>query len=277
MPLSADDIQHYDENGYLIVPAVLTADEVRLLQAEAARLATPARGHRDANVYEKHNPVIRMSFAAEIDSEAFALLYRLPRLLGCVQQLLGESVYLYQSRISHKVARLGEVWLWHQDYGGWRNDGLPRTGERDILSLSVMIDQSTPDNGCLRVVRCSHLMGALDSRFDDETASYPTHVTDPALMARFAAEGRIVDVVGPPGTLAFMTGLTVHGSEPNRSDAGRRSLFLIYNRTDNRPSGSVRREHKSPYVMNRNPVELAAVDDQALARLARAVATESPA
>lgn len=70
-------------------------------------------------MYEKGSDNIRLSFALEKDSEACRLAQHLPRILGPVKQMLGEQVYLWLSRINHKMACHGGLWLWHQDYTSW--------------------------------------------------------------------------------------------------------------------------------------------------------------
>src|SRR5437899_4273120 len=89
MKLTEQQIADYDRDGYLILKGLFSAAETALLQRDADMLRTPRRGHPDANVIEKDGTSIRAAWAVEIDSDACAAAYRLPRILEPVKQLLG--------------------------------------------------------------------------------------------------------------------------------------------------------------------------------------------
>jgi len=109
-------------------------EEVAALQRDAEVLASPQRKHLDANVIEKDGQTLRAAWAPEIDSPACAAAHRLPRVLGPIKQIMGDDIYLYQSRLKYKRAHTGDVFQWHQDYQSWLMDGVPGGGHRDILS-----------------------------------------------------------------------------------------------------------------------------------------------
>ena len=135
MYLSKEQQQEYDERGFLAFHDLFSKDEVAALQRDAEFLASPKRGHPDANVIEKDGATLRAAWSPEIDSPACAAAYRLPRILGRVQEIMGEDIYLYQSRLNYKRAHTGDVFQWHQDYQSWVMDGVPGGGHREILGL----------------------------------------------------------------------------------------------------------------------------------------------
>jgi Phytanoyl-CoA dioxygenase (PhyH) len=61
----------------------------------------------------------------------------LPRVLGPVKQIMGDDIYLYQSRLNYKRARTGDVFQWHQDYQSWLMDGVPNAYEGFWVRKSV--------------------------------------------------------------------------------------------------------------------------------------------
>lgn len=269
MQLTQEQIDHYDRNGFLVLDDLFTPAELALLQRDAEMLGTPARAHPDANVIEKDGETVRAAWAVEIDSPACAAAYRMPRVLEPVRQLLGQDVYLFQSRLNYKAAGKGDVFQWHQDYGSWHMDGVPRGGHRDMLSVLIMLDDTKTENGPLRFIPSSHRYGMIDPVYDTWTTSYPLHVVPDDLVRRLEAESGIFECTGPAGRVVLFCGNLVHGSTANLSPHGRRNLYFAYNRDDNRPViEKSRRKHSNNYIMNPEAETLSFVPDDSLARLA---------
>ncbi|HTH78083.1 MAG TPA: phytanoyl-CoA dioxygenase family protein [Ramlibacter sp.] len=267
--LTQEQIKFYDDNGYIVLHDVFTPDELKIIQEEALVLRTPHRGHPDANVLEKDGETVRAAWAVEMDSEACARAYRLPRLLGPVRQLLGDDVYLHQSRLNYKAAGKGDIFQWHQDYASWVHDGIPRGGHRDMLTVLVMLDESTTDNGPLRFVPGSHKHNLIESFYDTVTTSYPLHIVPDEYMDKHFSKIPVVEMTGPSGTVVLFCGNLVHSSKENHSPDGRRNLYFAYNRDDNRPVREPSRKHKNKYIMSPTPFKLDYVSDRSLTEYAQ--------
>jgi ectoine hydroxylase len=270
--LTKQQIDFYDENGYVVLNNLFTPEELKAIQDDALVLRSEHRGHPDANVYEKDGETVRAAWAVEMDSEACARAYRLPRLLGPVRQLLGDKVYLHQSRLNYKAAGKGDIFQWHQDYASWVHDGIPRGDHRDMLTVLITLDDSSTDNGPLRFVPGSHKHGLINAFYDTTTTSYPLHIVPDDYMDRHFAQTPVVEMVGPPGMVVLFCGDLVHSSKENNSKEGRRNLYFAYNRDDNRPTQAPTRKHKNPYIMSPTPFNLDYIDDDALAQYARGIA-----
>jgi len=269
MRLRDEQIRRYDEDGYLVLHGIISPAELELLRQDAALLQTPRRGHPDANVYEKDGATLRAAWAVEIDSEACRRAMRLPRILGPILQLTGRETYLYQSRLNYKVARSGDVFQWHQDYGSWVEDGVPDGGHRRMMSVLVMLDDTGPESGPLRFIPGSHREGLLRSEYDTATTSYALHCTPEADVARLLAGSAAYECTGAAGTVVIFGGNLVHGSRKNSSARDRRNLYFAYNTCDNLPDPAYpRRKHANGYIMSRDAAPLSPVDDGALIELA---------
>lgn len=251
MRLSDEQVRSYDEQGFIVLRGLLTVEEVALLRREAERLATPQRVHADANIYEKDGKTIRAAWAVEKDSAACARLLRSPRILGPVRQLLGDDVYLYHSRLNHKIAGRGDVFQWHTDFASWEQDGVQRGGHRDMMTAMIVLDDSGPESGPVRYIPGSHRIGlATPSEYDTKTTSYAIHKVPDGEIARMLADHPPVECLEPAGAVAFFAPGLVHGSEANRSGRDRRNLYFVYNRLDNQPVGASRRKHAHAYILN---------------------------
>jgi ectoine hydroxylase-related dioxygenase (phytanoyl-CoA dioxygenase family) len=86
----------------------------------------------------------------------------------------------------------------------------------------VALDDASEENGCLRVIAGSHTRGCLPG-CDGDGVLGPLF-TDP----RCFDLSRQVPAVMPAGGVLFFSPHSVHGSEPNRSEAPRRALVLTY-------------------------------------------------
>jgi L-proline 4-hydroxylase len=102
-------------------------------------------------VWREKTGAPRTAFAAHTYHEAFRLLGHHPRLIGPVEQVFGEKLYMHQYKINAKAAFEGDVWQWHQDYGTWaRDDGMP---EPRAMNIAVFMDEVMPINGPLMLCR----------------------------------------------------------------------------------------------------------------------------
>ena len=113
MKLTPQQIEDFHREGWLFLPELFSPEEVALLKRESEAIY---REHRP-EVWREKTGAPRTAFAAHTYNEAFGTLGAHPRLIGPVEQLFGEQVYMHQYKINAKAAFTGEVWQWHQDYG----------------------------------------------------------------------------------------------------------------------------------------------------------------
>ena len=100
MKLNDAQIARFNQQGYLFFPSLLEEDEAGVLQEVMPEILS-RRGPEV--IPEKDDPnSVRLAFGAHVYSEPFRYLPLLPRLLNPVRQLLGDDVYLHQSRLNPK-------------------------------------------------------------------------------------------------------------------------------------------------------------------------------
>src|SRR3974377_2176768 len=172
MKLTPQQLQRFDERGYVFFPECFSEGEVTALRSEADKIY----GSNRQEVWREKSGAAPHAFAAHTYNEAFRLLGAHPRLIGPVEQLLGEKLYMHQFKINAKAAFDGDVWQWHQDYGTWaRDDGMP---EPRAMNISVFLDEVMPINGPLFLIPKSHRQGVLNAGHDKATTSYPLWTLD---------------------------------------------------------------------------------------------------
>jgi len=203
------------EQGFLLIPSLFTPEEVALLRSAAEGVAAVPGPNV---ILEEDSPAVKMVFGAHLMDETFARLARHPTLVRPVEQILGEPVHVFQSRLNTKTGFAGRGWAWHQDFNQWhRQDGL-RTPRATVIG--IFLDDVNPCNGPLMMIPRTHRMGhvvvpnAMDIPFD--------------VITEAAKENGIVPLMGPPGTVIFFDCLIIHGSAPNISPWSRRIFYFNY-------------------------------------------------
>lgn len=240
-PFSDADCRRYAEDGFVIVRQLLSADEVGHLREYAhadSELAEAGYGRKDA----EGRPV-RLALWNDPDAPPYGLLSRLPRIADRAEQLLGEEVYHWHTKLVMKEPHVGGAWEWHQDYGYWYHHGClyPR-----LLTAWIALDRSDRSNGCLQVLKGSHRLGRIDHGTTGDQSGADLERVEEASRRH----ERIYVEANPGDAVLFHCNL-LHRSDQNRSDHPRWSLICCYNTRSNSPYREIR--HPSYRPLERLP------------------------
>lgn len=260
MKLSNQQLREFDEQGYLFLPGVFSAEEVKVLLDEVPGIFDDPR----EEVWRESSGVARTAFAAQTYNEAFRRLGRHPRLLEPVMQILDGPVYMHQFKINAKAAFEGEVWQWHQDYGTWARDDL--MPEPRAMNIALFLEEVTAVNGPLFLIPKSHKGGVQEAGHDLETTSYPLWTLDKATVRRLADEGGIVAPTGVGGSVLMFHSNLVHASPPNISPYSRTIVYLSLCHVENH----IRQFKRKPWIAHRDFTPIEPLADDCLRELAAA-------
>ena len=158
----------------------------------------------------------------------YGLAARSHRVVDTIEQILGGEVYHYHSKLTAKEPLEGGAWEWHQDYGYWYHNGclLPH-----MASVMVALDQATPENGCLQVIRGSHLVG----RVEHGIIPGEQVGADPKRVEQMLQHMPLEYVEMAPGDALFFHANVMHRSDQNRSPNRRWTVIFCYNAARNNP------------------------------------------
>ena len=231
IPLSADQIRSYHEQGFLIIRDVIARGAIADAAAEIARLA------ERTDLIDVNN--IRCRFWKQVDSDdcrfdcfdpiidlssrSRALAHD-PRILGIASALYGEPACLLKDKLIFKPPG-AQGYALHQDYIAWPS--FPTS----FLTIIVAIDPCHAENGATEVFPGFHHQGYLSPR-DGQYHELPVDAV---------AQGKGVVLELQPGDIAVLSGYTPHRSAPNRSASTRRQLYVSYNAISD--GGEQRRAH----------------------------------
>jgi ectoine hydroxylase len=258
MKLTPAQIAEFDEQGFLFLPNVFSADEVGLMTAELPGIFSQGR---EEVIREKGSDAPRSAFYVQTWNAVFEKVARHPRLVEPGMQLLGsDQLYMHQFKVNAKAAFDGAVWQWHQDYATWYNDDEMPTPQ--AMNIALFLAEANEFNGPLMFIPKSHRQGRLAAGHDVTTTSYPLWTADNETITRLVEEGGIVAPKGPPGSILLFHGNLVHASGSNLTPWSRWILYLSLNRCDN----AIRRFKRPTWIANRDFTPIEMLGDDCLAR-----------
>lgn len=204
------------DEGYGLIPNVFSQAEVPSLLEELGRAGLPRS---------------RAGVRHAMRNDSIAGLARDARMMEIAKQILGAGAIAFRATLFEKLPDSNWLVAWHQDtalplrerrdipgWGPWSvKDGVhyahaPARALEQIVALRVHLDDSTADNGPLRVLPGTHTQGVLT---DDEVH---------ALAEGVAA----VDCLMPLGGVVAMRPLVIHASSKSRIETPRRVLHIEY-------------------------------------------------
>ncbi|WP_322528708.1 ectoine hydroxylase [Salinicola sp. LHM] len=237
-PLSGEQLDRFERDGFLFEPNFLGQAELEALRAElAVMLDRDDFRDRDFSITEPQSHEIRSLFAIHHLSPRYNELAQDQRLMGRARQIVGGDVYVHQSRINYKPGFHGKGFNWHSDFETWHaEDGMP---EMHAVSASIVLTDNHHFNGPLMLIPGSHkvFVHCLGETPDDnhkqslkqQELGVPSNE---ALRELINARG-IEAPTGAAGGLLLFDCNTLHGSNANMSPDPRSNAFFVYNRRDN--------------------------------------------
>ena len=238
-PISRAEADQFDRDGYLLLEGIFSDEEIAFLQHEAGKLlADPDALEAETVITEPGGREVRSIFRIHAQSPVIGRLAADERLAGVARFLLGDSVYVHQSRLNYKPGFQGREFYWHSDFETWHiEDGMPRMR---ALSMSILLAENTPHNGPLMLIPGSHrryltCVGATPAdHYRQSLKKQEYGVPDEDSLAELAQEHGIVAPTGKPGTVVIFDCNIMHGSNGNITPFPRGNAFLVYNAVSNR-------------------------------------------
>jgi len=140
------------------------------------------------------------------------------RLAEKVHALLGEEVEFLSLKPVLKTGVIRTPSPWHQDWPYWKGS--------HKLSVWIALDRATEENGCLRIVKGSHVE-PWDHASVNAADGFTNRLEDREIVERYGEEG-IDSVPMEAGDALFFHDLLLHSSHPNPSGRDRWSLIPTY-------------------------------------------------
>lgn len=222
---SKEDIENYQQDGYIIVRNLFTEEEINLLgqTARADNEMDKSSTKRD----DGEGNAVRLALWNHPGDGIYGMFARCKRVVDRVEDLLNDEAYHYHSKMVLKDAKVGGAWAWHQDYGYWYQNGVLSP---NLCSVMIAVDQATIENGCMQVIKGSHKLGRINHVLSGDQAG-----ADMERVEEAKKRLELVHVTMEQGDALFFHSNTLHASDANRSENSRWAMICCYNAASNDP------------------------------------------
>lgn len=251
-PLKNNLLEEYEASGFVLARGMFDREEIDLL-----RRAAKEDRELDQHSFGKgdgEGGTVRLSLWNHPGDTIYGMFARCESIVDSAERILGGEVYHYHSKMIMKDAKVGGAWAWHQDYGYWYQNGVLFPW---LTSASIAVDPATRENGCLQVLRGSHLMGRIDHILTGDQAG-----ADLERVREAEKRLPLVYVEMEPGDVLFFHSNLLHRSDQNKSDKPRWSMICCYNAARNDPY----KEHHHPRYTPLSKVPDSAIREAGLRR-----------
>ncbi len=208
-----EQVAFYKREGYLKYGRIFNQSEMSALGRHVDEMiAALPKGKRPEEMDVPH-------FA---DPWLFRYLTH-PRVLDVIESFIGPDIILWSSHFIAKPRGNGKAVPWHTDGAYWGK----RLNPMKVITLWLAVDESTVENGCMRVIAGSHtqIQAELDKY---ESVDQANNVFGSRLRDEFVDESKAVNLELKPGECHFHDAWTIHGSNPNFSEKRRCGYTMRY-------------------------------------------------
>jgi ectoine hydroxylase len=240
-PIDQALIDGFVRDGFVVLEGVFSPAEVKGFVAEAKSLRQSRELLPETTISERGETgadAVRSVFAPHQQSKVFARLAADARLAGLARYILGDDVYIHQSRINYKPAFRGKDFYWHSDFETWHTeDGMPRMR---ALSMSVMLTDNHPQSGPTMFMPGSHksfvtCVGETpEDHYRQSLKKQDYGIPDTDSLSKLARRGGIAAPAPNAGSVVIFDCNTMHGSNSNITPFERINAFLVFNAWSNR-------------------------------------------
>ena len=206
--ITSDERARLQSDGYLRVGRVLTDDEL-----------SEARAHVDRVVDEQRRRGQRPEYmiAVHVYEPFFYGLASLPRLLDILESVMGPDIALISTHLLCKPPGDGHPVAWHQD------GAFAPIEPMSLVTLYLALDDCDRENGCVRMLRGSHLGGPAPHTVIHDQGDTRKEIR-PDVIDKFEA----VPLELLAGECSLHLPWVIHGSEGNRSPRRRAGMPMRY-------------------------------------------------
>ncbi len=203
--LTREQLLDYDELGFLHSIPVLSSAEVAHFRAAIEETCRALGG----GVTRLDGPHLFFQWAWDLSTH--------PRVLDCMEQLIGPNILLKSTRLFYKFGN-------STSFVGWHQDGITE-GLKDayVPAIWLGLTPATAENGCLRVVPRSHRLGLIPHA----DRPNPDNLTTQGATAQVEIDTP-QDVVMRAGEMSLHHPLVLHASNPNQSAESRIGFSATY-------------------------------------------------
>ena len=217
--LSDEQIAFYRKNGFIQLDDVITGDDlVQLRSAVEEAVANETipdhnAGGREKNSYEKLFIQKVNLWQRHAKVKEYVLSSRLGNIAA---RLSGYRTRVWHDQALFKEPQTGAKTPWHQDAHYW-----PHAQKGHQTSIWIALKDATLQNGCMSFIPGTQTMKDIE----------PVNLGNPQDLFQIAPQVKGIKPIACPikaGSCTFHNGLAFHYAGPNRTDAMREAMAILY-------------------------------------------------
>lgn len=239
-PLTIEQKSFFEQNGYLVIEDIISADEVENYRWIYDRFLSGAidtgknRSDLGAGLGDnkKVENITQIMWPSDFVEGLSGMSYHVHS-LAIARDLLGDDMEMDFDMLINKAPFTNTITPWHQDAAYWIN--LP---DKRAISCWLALDNASLENGCMWYVPGSHLM------------PLRTHKNADGKKGALTCEANEEEGVGvelKAGSCVLHHGATLHYSRGNSTAGQRRALITNY-----RPGEMIRYERSRGFDHGRS-------------------------
>jgi ectoine hydroxylase-related dioxygenase (phytanoyl-CoA dioxygenase family) len=228
--LTDEQVAAFHRDGFLVIDALTSADEITRLQdiydqLFLGRRDIAAADHLElAGIDDAGHQTLPQVLSPEKYAPELLEIQARERALRIAKELLGPDTDRMGDHAIRKPPHHGAATPWHQDEAYW-DPAL----HYDAVSVWMPLQEATLENGCMQFVAGSHHKDVLPHR----------HISDDPAVEALEYDGDVSDLdatVCPlaPGGATIHSSRTLHYTGPNLSDHPRRAYIMGFGRPTSR-------------------------------------------
>lgn len=237
--LSEEKKDFFDKHGYVVVPEVISADELEKYREiyDAFLNGTIDVGKNRSDLgaglgaNKSGENITQIMWPSDFVDGLLGMTYH-KKMLAVARSLYGDDMEMDFDMLINKAPHTNTMTPWHQDAAYWI-----KMPDKRAVSCWLALDQATIDNGCMWYVPGSHLL------------PLRPHVSAHAQGALRcdASESEGVCIELPPGSCVMHHGGTLHYSRGNTTGNQRRAFIINF-----RPAEMIRLERAQGFDHGRS-------------------------
>lgn len=205
--LTQQEVETYNERGYVTPDFRLADDDLAMIRTQHARLLEQ---HPE---FDNYCPTLLAYDTSFLD------IARNPAIVEMVTDVIGPDIALWNSSFFAKPAEGGHATPWHQDGEYWPIQPLA------TCTVWIAIDAATLENGCLEVIPGSHQAQRLRKHNTNDAQNLTLNLE---LDSSEYDESLAEPIELEPGQISLHDIYLLHGSKANHSPNSRRGMTLRY-------------------------------------------------
>lgn len=217
--LTPEQVQFYQENGYLLVKGMFSREEAAQFRQEAHDLIERLRKIREVEATWGSARALTGGAAqtqllhchdVQFYSAVFTRLIVDDRLTSAAASIIGPNVQLHHTKMFIKPPEKGSPFPMHQDHPFFPHDN------HTMIAAIIHFDDAPEEKGCVGVVPGSHKLGPIP-----HVAEGGWHLP----LDQYSLD-RATLCPAEAGDVLFFSYLTIHGSGVNVGNEARTTLLV---------------------------------------------------